>query len=70
MDSRLEQRYVVYKLSELTREQKLIMRGMTDGLGMKSIDCVVIESHWPEYDRVVNLLCKRIDNDVQQTIDD
>lgn len=63
MDFRLEGRYVVIKTRYLTREQRLAIEGLIREQGLVTEDCVVIESDWPEYTPVCDMLFGRIDRE-------
>lgn len=52
----LDARYVVYKLKNLTDFQREVMGGVTEEVGLSSIDCVVVEKDWPIYQQVVELV--------------
>lgn len=56
MDSRLEERYYVIKLSDLDRLQRHDLDFLMDDLDIPTRDSVVIEADWPIYDAVVNML--------------
>lgn len=59
-DPRLEPRYFVFKISHLTDTQRRFMIEAIEGMDLPTVDCVVIEEDWPEYDPTVNLLWERI----------
>jgi hypothetical protein len=63
MDFRLEDRYVVIKTRYLTREQRLAIEGLIREQNLPVEDCVVIESDWPEYTPVCDMLFGRIDRE-------
>lgn len=60
MDARLEERYIVIKKTHLTPDQYADLKITLGYLGINTVDCVVIEEDWPEYDPTVNLLWERI----------
>lgn len=60
MDFRLEDRYLVIKIDKLTRSEE---DALHQEFGHKMVDCVVIESDWPEYTPVVDMLFGRIDRE-------
>lgn len=60
MDHRLEERYVVIKLSKLSDDQRDQLFYTLGVENISTVDCVVIEEDWPEYDPTVNLLWERI----------
>jgi hypothetical protein len=63
-----EERYIVFKKSHLSGEQLRQLEFMTnEGRGRASshdlfptVECVVIESDWPEYDPVWAMLEQRV----------
>jgi hypothetical protein len=57
----LENRYIVFKKKHLNPSQIEILEGIEEKL-QGTVDCVVIQEEWPEYDFVVNLLRDRVDN--------
>lgn len=56
MDSRLEERYYVIKLSDLDPLQRRDLDFLMDDLDIPTRDSVVIEADWPMYDAVVNMI--------------
>lgn len=60
MDARLEERYIVIKRSHITDYVEARLREFIEEHGIGTVDCVVIEEDWPEYDPTVNLLWERI----------
>lgn len=63
MDLRLEDRYVVIKLSKLSYDQRKFLIEAVEGMDLPTCDCVVIEEDWPEYTPVVDMLFGRIDRE-------
>lgn len=59
-DSRLEERYVVLKLKQLTSEQSRELRLWLRENELDTIDCVVVEADWPEYTPTVDAIMARI----------
>jgi hypothetical protein len=57
---KLEERYIVVKKKRLNGEQISAIEAVVDALG-ETVECVVIEEHWPEYDAVVKMLSDRIE---------
>jgi hypothetical protein len=62
-----EERYIVFKKSHLTQEQLRQLyffieppRGRSDGSRVPTVECVVIESDWPEYEPVWVMLEQRV----------
>lgn len=56
----LEERYIVIKLKNLHEEGEEYIR---NNYGPCLVDCLVIESDWPEYRPALELLSKRVDNE-------
>lgn len=56
----LEDRYIVIKKTRLTPDQYADLQITLGYLGIPTVDCVIIEKDWPEYDATVNLLWERI----------
>lgn len=56
MSPRLEERYVVLKLKDLSQYQQQGLREFLENYSLekKTIDCVVVEHDWPIYPDVVN----------------
>jgi hypothetical protein len=55
MDDRLESRYIVFKIKDLS-ELHLKMINDLFNSDAPTRDCVVVESHWPQYTKVVDLV--------------
>lgn len=60
MDNRLESRYVVIKTRYMDARQRHALETFLWEYGVITEDCVVIESDWPEYTPVVDMLMGRI----------
>lgn len=68
-----EERYLVFKYTDLHDLDTYYQNNLADIIsevngkraarGKASINCVVIESDWPEYEVVWKLLEKRVDNE-------
>lgn len=67
-----EERYIVFKKSHLTGEQLARLERMTTGhprgpaasshdWPLPTVECVVIERDWPEYERVWRMLQERVE---------
>lgn len=67
MDNRLEIRYVVIKLAKLDYDQLVALDELLEIHGIPTIDCVVIEQDWPEYQPTVDSLIERIKNGTPRT---
>lgn len=60
-----EMRYVVFKLSKLDDKQmgrlnELLNVSGPDGYAFPTVDCVVVENEWPEYEKVWSMTEDRI----------
>lgn len=53
-----EGRYVVFKLSHMEDDQIEFLERVKRELP-NTIDCVVVESHWPEYNKVWEMIEER-----------
>lgn len=62
-DSRLESRYVVIKTAYMTAAQREALRALVWEQGILTVESVVIESDWPEYTPVCDMLFGRIDRE-------
>ena len=62
-DHRLESRYVVIKTAYLTASQREALRALVWEQGILTVESVVIESDWPEYTPVCDMLFGRIDRE-------
>lgn len=58
----LETRYIVFKKKHLDQSQEDIIYSIEEKLNA-TVDCVVIEEDWPEYETVVAMLRDRVEND-------
>lgn len=56
MDNRLEERYVVVKLSKLTEHQRARLKEVLFAYKINTTDCVVVEHDWPMYTDVVDMV--------------
>lgn len=62
-----EERYTVIKHNQLTDKQKQYLKDCIFGEGIPTVECLVIESDWPEYEPVWSMLEKR---SIEQQMDD
>lgn len=62
-----EERYTVIKHNQLTESQMQYLKDCIYGEGIPTVECVVIESGWPEYEPVWSMLEKRAQ---EQQMDD
>lgn len=46
-----EDRYIVIKRSDLTQDDMAVLSDVIHDRTIKTRDCVVVESHWPNYDQ-------------------
>lgn len=58
-DQRLEERYVVLKLKQLTGEQSMELMLWLGENELDTVDCVVVEADWPEYTPTVDAIMAR-----------
>jgi hypothetical protein len=49
-DFQREERYVVFKLRDLVETEKDAVLRLANGINAQSIECVVVESDWPNYE--------------------
>lgn len=54
-----EVRYTVIKHNQLTEAQMGFLKNCIHGEGIPTVECVVVESDWPEYEPVWDMLKKR-----------
>lgn len=59
MDPRLEERYVIIKIKHLTEAQAKAVREVLQEHKIKTVDALVLEADWPEYQPIVSTLFKR-----------
>lgn len=62
-----EERYTVIKHNQLTDKQKQYLKDCIFGEGIPTVECLVIESDWPEHEPVWSMLEKR---STEQQMDD
>lgn len=55
-----EERYTVIKHNQLTEKQIQYMKDCIFGEGIPTVECVVIESDWPEYNKVWQMIEERV----------
>lgn len=60
---KLEERYVVLKLSKIPREKQIHMMSYLRGLGVldATLKCMVIEEDWPEYQAALDSIRERVE---------
>lgn len=57
----LEERYIVAKKKRLSEEQVAVIDAVVSVFDAEETDCLVIESDWPEYEVVLEMLRKRVE---------
>ena len=62
-DFKREERYTVIKHNQLTGKQMQYLKDCIFGEGIPTVECVVIESDWPEYDPVWGMLKIRFEKE-------
>lgn len=60
MDPRLEERYIVVKIKDISDVQAYNLRLFMRDWGIPTRDCVVVEQDWPEYKPTVDAIIKRL----------
>ncbi len=55
-----EERYIVIKRKHLTALQERALRAHMNRLGIGTVECVVVESDWPEYETVWRMIEDRM----------
>lgn len=55
-----EERYIVIKRKHLTNGHELDIRGYLDQIGVGTVECVVVEADWPEYETVWAMIEARV----------
>lgn len=58
-----EERYTVIKHNQLTDKQVQYLKDCIFGEGIPTVKCVVIESDWPEYEPVWDMLKTRFEKE-------
>lgn len=58
-----EERYTVIKNNQLTDKQVQYLKVCIFGEGIPTVECVVIESDWPEYEPVWGMLKTRFEKE-------
>lgn len=56
MGFKREERYIVVKRKSLTAIQETALRAHIARLGIETVECVVVESDWPEYEHVWDMI--------------
>ena len=47
-----DERYIVVKRKRLTSKTESVLRSLLDDYNVDTVECVVVESDWPEYEQV------------------
>ncbi len=55
-----EERYIVIKRKHLHPMTEASLRNEMHHLGIQTVECVVVESDWPEYETVWDMIEKRV----------
>lgn len=55
-----EERYAVIKYNQLTEAQIGFLKDCIYGEGIPTVECVVVESDWPEYNTVWKMIENRV----------
>lgn len=58
-DFKREERYTVIKHNQLTETQMQYLKDCIYGEGIPTVECVVIESDWPEYEHFWKMIEER-----------
>ena len=58
-DFKREERYTVIKHNQLTDKQIGFLKDCIYGEGIPTVECVVIESDWPEYEHFWKMIEER-----------
>ena len=58
-DFKREERYTVIKHNQLTEAQMQHLKDCIYGEGIPTVECVVIESDWPEYEHFWKMIEER-----------
>ena len=64
-----ENRYIVIKRKRLSSETEEALYDFLEAEGIQTVECVVIESDWPEYETVWGLIqdrCNGVPNEINQ----
>lgn len=56
-----EDRYIVIKKKNLSELDLEIIDQVLDNLSIQTVECVVVEEDWPEYELVWNLIQSRME---------
>ena len=59
MGSRLECRYVVIKLKHMSADEQIELENFLAVHSIPTVDCVVVEYDWPEYQSTVDAIMQR-----------
>lgn len=52
MSFELEERYVVLKISLMSDEERALIKAFLNLTQLPTIECIVVEDDWPEYEMV------------------
>ena len=55
-----EERYIVIKRKNLTEKEEFAIRALLEGLDVGTVECVVVESDWPENEIVWKMIEARV----------
>lgn len=55
-----EERYIVLKLSDLTDGEYAYIEDYIESMCIERRECVVVESDWPDYDKVWKMIEERV----------
>ena len=55
-----EERYIVIKRKNLSDKEEFAIRALLEGLDVGTVECVVVESDWPENETVWKMIEARV----------
>lgn len=55
-----EERYIVLKRKHMNAGQEFAVRSLLGRIDVKTVECVVVESDWPEYETVWRMIEDRV----------
>ena len=55
-----EERYIVIKRKNLSEKEEFAIRALLEGLDVGTVECVVVESDWPENEVVWKMIESRV----------
>jgi hypothetical protein len=64
-----EERFIVVKRRHLSPEQETNLRRFMSHQRIQTVECVVVESDWPEYETVWGMIEQRVGADVGKSAD-